>query len=385
MIAITAGVLYTPLERVDQPIVLVEDGVVSEIHSRAASETPRNARVIDFGDAILAPGFIDLHIHGAGGQDVMSPASDGLSAMETVLARHGVCSYFPTTVTAPLELILSCLERLANVIDRAANRTGQLARPLGIHLEGPFLSHVRRGVHPTEYLQRPTVALFERLWQAARGHIKLMTIAPEVEGAIEVISEAARRGVVISLGHSDAGLEQTRAAVDAGARHATHTFNAMRPLSHHEPGILGLILSEPRVSADIILDGIHVHPAVIKLFMRMKGPDQAILISDGLSATGMPEGHYRLGSMDIEVRGGKCLAGQTLAGSVLTLDQGVRNAMKFADLNGQDALRTATLNPAKVAGISAKAGALGPGLPADIVVLNRQYEVTQTIVHGCGL
>jgi N-acetylglucosamine-6-phosphate deacetylase len=387
MIAITAAVLFTPLERIHQPIVLIEDGFVTAVHSRTTFASPSNARLIDFGDAILAPGFVDIHIHGAGGQDVMSLGGDSLSAMEDVLVRHGVSSYLPTTVTAPIDLTLSSLARLADVIERASptGQNGHRARARGIHLEGPFLSHTRRGVHPSENLVRPSVAVFDRLWQAARGHIKVMTIAPELEGALEVISEASRRGVAVSLGHSDATLEQTRAAVAAGARHATHTFNAMRPLSHHDPGILGVVLTDTALSADIILDGIHVHPAMVELFVRMKGSEQTVLISDGLSATGMPEGHYRLGSFDIEVRGGRCLAGQTLAGSVLTLDQGVRNAMKFANLDFQEAVRTATLNPAKVGGISGQAGILAPGVPADIVVLHPQYEVIQTIVHGHGI
>ncbi len=387
MIAITAAALFTPLERIDQPIVLIEDGLVTAIHARTTFASPGNARVVDFGHAILAPAFVDIHIHGAGGHDVMSSNGQPLSSMESVLAQHGVTSYLPTTVTAPMDLTLSSLDRLADAIEQAAHRNheGHRANPRGIHLEGPFLSHVRRGVHPPENLLRPSMAVFDRLWQAARGHIKLMTIAPELDGALEVIEEAGKRGVAISLGHSDGTLEQARAAITAGARHATHTFNAMRPLSHHDPGILGLVLTDSAVSADIILDGIHVHPTMVKLFMRMKRPDDVVLISDALSATGMPEGHYRLGSFDVELRGGECLAGKTLAGSVLTLDRAVRNAMKFGELDAQHALRAATENPARVAGISGQAGTLAAGVPADIVVLNSQYEVIQTIVHGHGL
>jgi N-acetylglucosamine-6-phosphate deacetylase len=387
MIAITAAALFTPLERIDQPIVLIEDGLVTAVHPRTAFASPPNARVIDFGDAILAPAFVDIHIHGAGGQDVMSANGQPLSSMESVLAQHGVSSYLPTTVTAPLDLTLSSLDRLAAAIEQTASRnhTGQRARPRGIHLEGPFLSHARRGVHPPESLLRPSLAVFDRLWQAARGHVKLMTIAPELDGALEVIEGAVKCGVVVCVGHSDGTLEQTRAAVTRGARHATHTFNAMRPLSHHDPGILGLVLTDSALSADIILDGIHVHPTMVKLFMQMKSPEDVVLISDALSATGMPEGRYRLGSFDIEVRGGKCLAGKVLAGSVLTLDRAVRNAMKFGGVDAQRALRAATENPARVAGISGQAGRLVAGVPADIVVLNPQYEVIQTIVHGHGL
>ncbi|HVO60905.1 MAG TPA: N-acetylglucosamine-6-phosphate deacetylase [Terriglobales bacterium] len=383
MIAITAAVLFSPVERIEHPVVLMDDGFISEIQPRSSYTIPRNAQIIDCGDAILAPGFMDIHIHGAGSHDVMRPPGEGLPAMESVLACHGVTSYFPTTVTAPMDVTLSALERLADVIDRAdGNSNKGRANPIGIHLEGPFLSHARRGVHPPENLVRPSIAVFDRLWQAARGHVKLITIAPEVDGALEVIREATNRGVTVSIGHSDATFEQARAGVTAGARHATHTFNAMRPLSHRDPGILGLVLADDNLSADIILDGIHVDPVIAKLFLKMKGAERAVLISDGLSATGMPDGRYRLGAFDIQVKDGKCMAGDTLAGSVLTLDRAVRNAMQFGSIGPQLALRAASLNPAVASGTSAQRGKLAAGCRADIVVLNSSFEVIHTIVGG---
>jgi N-acetylglucosamine-6-phosphate deacetylase len=383
MIAITAAVLLSPVERMDHPIVLIEDGFIREIQPRAAYAIPANTRTIAFGEAILAPGFIDIHIHGAGGHDVMRPPSEGLPAMEQVLARHGVTSYFPTTVTAPMDITISALDRLADEIEKPCENSGATrAQPVGIHLEGPFLSHARRGVHPPEDLVRPSLPAFDSLWQAARGHVKLITIAPEIEGALELIAEAAKRGVTVSIGHSDATLEQAREGVAAGARHATHTFNAMRPLSHRDPGILGLVLTDERLTADIILDGIHVDPTVAKLFLKMKGPERAVLISDGLSATGMPDGHYRLGDFDIEVKDGRCLAGETLAGSVLTLDRAVRNAIQFAGIDAQQALQAASLNPATTTGIAAQRGKLAVGSRADIVVMNTKYEVVRTVVGG---
>ena len=383
MIAITAAVLFSPVERIEHPVVLIEDSLISEIQPRTHYTIPARARTIDFGDAIFAPGFVDIHIHGAGGHDVMRPPEEGLPAMERVLARHGVTSYFPTTVTAPMDITLAALERLADVIEQAAANSGEgRAQPVGIHLEGPFLSHARRGVHPAENLVSPSIAVFDQLWQAARGRVKLITIAPEVDGALEVIREAVKRGVTVSIGHSDATLEQARAGVAAGARHATHTFNAMRPLSHRDPGILGLVLTDDQLTADIILDGIHVEPEVAKLFLKMKGPERAVLISDALSATGMPEGHYRLGAFDIEVKDGKCVAGDTLAGSILTLDRAVRNTMQFGTFEPQQAVRAASLNPASATGISGQRGKLAVGCRADIVVLDSKYQVTHTLVGG---
>jgi N-acetylglucosamine-6-phosphate deacetylase len=384
MIAFTANCLYTPLERVEQPLLLVEDQVIVEAGSRAALPVPQGVRVVDFGDAVLAPGFVDIHIHGGAGHDVMDASPSGLSAVEHLLCKHGVTSYFPTTVTAPLDQTLSALDGLANAIESASRdegSRGERALPLGIHLEGPFLSHVRRGVHPPESLLLPTLPTFDRFWQAARGHIRIMTIAPELEGAREVIAEASQRGVCVSLGHSDADVNSARAAVAAGARHATHTFNAMRPLDHREPGIIGEVLTDSRLSADIIADGIHLDPAIIELFLKVKGPDAAVLITDAISATGMPEGSYRLGTFEVEVKNGRCMVGGKLAGSVLTLDRAIRNVMQFAHWDLQQALRLATLNPARVAGLATR-GRLEAGAKADFVVLSPGGEVRSTIVRG---
>jgi len=384
MIAFTANCLFTPLERVEQPLLLVEGHLIVEVGARAAGPIPSGVRIVDFGDAILAPGFVDIHIHGGAGQDVMNADSSGLAALEQLLFTHGVTSYFPTTVTAPLDQTLSALDRLANAVESSSKYEGsrtERAQPPGIHLEGPFLSHVRRGAHPPENLLLPTLPAFDRFWQAARGHIRVMTIAPELEGAQEVIAEAARRGVCVSLGHSDADLNSTRTALAAGARHATHTFNAMRPLDHRNPGIIGEVLTDSRLSADIIADGIHLDPAIVQLFLRAKGPDGAVLITDAISATGMPDGRYRLGTFEVEVKNGRCLSNGKLAGSVLTMDRAVRNVMQFAHWDLQQAVRLATLNPARVAGLATR-GKLEAGAEADFVVLSPGGEVRTTIVRG---
>jgi N-acetylglucosamine-6-phosphate deacetylase len=386
MIAITANLLFTPLDRIERPLVLVEDGVIAEVTSRARREVPHNCRVVDFGDGILAPGFIDIHIHGGGGHDVMEAGADALPPVERLLAAHGVSSYFPTTVTAPVDATLSALTRLADAIEAAEKwSAGELrARPMGIHLEGPFISHKRRGVHPPENLLAPSVAAFDRFWQAARGHIRVLTIAPELPGALEVIAEASARGVCVSLGHSDADLNAARAGFAAGARHATHTFNAMRPLDHRDPGILGEVLTDARLSADIIADGIHLDPVIVELFLKAKGHDAAVLITDATAATGMPDGRYRLGSLEVEVKDGRCMAGGKLAGSVLTMDRAVRNIVQFARWDLQQAVRLATLNPARVAGVK-QGGVLEAGAPADLVVLSPAGEVRNTVVRGVGL
>jgi len=382
-VTFTAKRLFTPVEEIENPVVFVQDGRISRVSTRSSTEIPRSASVVDFGDAVLAPGFFDIHIHGGAGLDVMHTSVSDLPRLGRFLAQHGVTGYFPTTVAAPLAATCSALDTLADAIEASARDTDSTqARPLGIHLEGPFLSHKRRGVHPLECLVAPTVEVFDRLWQAARGHVRMMTIAPEVPGAIEVITEAARRRVCVSIGHSDAEMPVARDAVKAGARHATHTFNAMRPLDHRAPGITGEVLSDDRLSADMIVDGIHVAPEVVKLFLKAKGHDRAVLITDAISATGMPDGRYQLGPIEVDVKDGKCTSNGSLAGSVLTMDRAIRNVIQFASWTLREAVRAATLNPAQAVGLASDRGVLVAGATADFVVLTQTGDVLKTVVGG---
>lgn len=382
----TARNLYTPTEEVAQPLLVVEDGRITELSSRSAKTLPANSSIVNFGDATITPGFLDIHIHGGAGLDVMLTTPADLPRLGKFLSDHGVTGYFPTTVAAPLDTTCTALGQLADAIEAANASTSPSpeARPLGIHLEGPFLSHKRRGVHPPENLLEPSLAIFDRLWQAARGHVRMMTIAPEIPGAMEVIPEAAKRGVCVSIGHSDAQLPAAKAAVAAGARHATHTFNAMRPLDHREPGIIGEVLSDDGITADLIADGIHVSPEVVKVFLQAKGADRAVLITDAISATGMPDGRYQLGPIQVDVKDGKCTSNGSLAGSVLTMDRAVRNVTRFSNWSLRDAVRAASLNPARAVGLSWNYGVLAPGASADFNVLSSSGDVIKTIVGGIG-
>src|SRR6202166_284664 len=390
MIVLRPNLLYTPQEEIENPLVFVEDGIVTGVFLETAREIPRNANVIDlsreYPDAILAPGFIDIHMHGGAGLDVMRASAGELPRLNHFLTKHGVTGYFPTTVAAPLDQTCAALEKLAEVIAApvgSGNGDAVQAPPPGIHPESPFLSHKRRGVHPPEYLVEPTLAIFERLWQAARGQVRMMTIAPELRGALDVIAEAARRKVCASIGHSDATAEAARAAVRAGARHATHTFNAMRPLDHRDPGILGEVLTDRHITADIIADGIHVAPEVMQLFLNAKGKDGSVLITDATAATGMPDGTYQLGPIQVTVKDGKCTMDGKLAGSVLTMDLAVRNITQFAGWSLQDAVRAATLNPARAVGLK-QCGVIAPGAEANLILLGPAGEVIKSMVRGCG-
>ena len=375
--------LFTPAHVIEDAAVSIQDGVISFVGMRAALRTPINARVVDFGDAILAPGLIDIHIHGGAGHDVMEGSDASLAAIERLITKHGVTSYCPTTVTAPVDDTLRSLDALGAAAKHAAGRNDpNRARPLGVHLEGPFLSYAKRGVHPPALLQPASRELFDRMWNAADGRVSVLTIAPEIEGAIDLIVEATRRGVCVSLGHSDADLPKARAGVNAGARHATHTFNAMRALDHRDPGIVGAVLTDASVTADVIVDGVHVDPTVVELFVRAKGVEAAVLITDAMSATGMPDGTYLLGEIEVHVHDGRCESNGRLAGSVLTLDRAIRNTVKFAQVSLHDAIRMATINPAKVLGIEKQKGVLSVGADADITVFTPTGEVVCTIIAG---
>lgn len=375
--------MFTPLEKVENAALVIEDGVIRFAGSRDHTSLPANARVIDFGDSILTPGLIDIHIHGGAGHDVMEGSDDSLAAIERLMLRHGVTSYCPTTVTAPMDLTLPALEMLSTAVKKARrNGCAGRAQPLGIHLEGPFLSHARAGVHRPTELQPPSLRVFSPMWEAAAGTISLLTIAPELTGALELIADATRRGVHVSMGHTNADLAQARVGIKAGAHHATHVFNAMRRMEHRSPGILAAILTDDAVTADIIVDGLHVEPEMVDLFLRAKGLDRAVLITDATSATGMPDGVYHLGSFEVTVTGERCESHGKLAGSVLTMDRALQNAMCFGRISFQDSLRLATLNPARVLGIENRKGVLKSGADADVAVFTPQGDVRQTIVRG---
>jgi N-acetylglucosamine-6-phosphate deacetylase len=295
------------------------------------------------------------------------------------LANHGVTAYLPTTVTAPEDRTLRALEHLGKSVK---HQSADRACPIGVHLEGPFISHAKRGVHSPQDLMQPSPEALERFWRASQGTLRMMTIAPELPGAVETIRRARTLGVHSSLGHSNATYAEAAGGIAAGADHATHTFNAMRALDHRDPGILGAVLENDGICADIIADGIHVDPCVLRLFLRAKGASKAVLITDAISATGMPDGAYKLGDLDVNVSGGRCEFGGRLAGSVLTLDRAVRNVMSFADWRLEHAVTLATLNPARLLGLTHERGMIAPGRRADLVALTAEGKVAHTIIAG---
>ena len=377
---LTAERLWDGTKLLDMPVVVIEDGRIASISTRAAKEAPGDAQVIDFPGSTLGPALFDVHNHGAKGHDVMEATPAALDAIGSFLASRGTGSYLATTVTAPLNTTLWSLSGLAKLLERPAV-AGQ-ARPIGIHLEGPFLSHSKRGVQPAEHLLAPDIATFDRFFEAAEGHIRLMTLAPELPGAVELTAHATARGVRVSLGHSNATAAETRAAIAAGAVSATHTFNAMRPLDHREPGILGTVLTCDTLFAEMICDGIHTAREMAKLWWRAKGPERAILVTDAMSAAGMPDGEYQLGGFAVQVANGRAMVGDTLAGSVLTLDRALANFVEFTGAPLEQALRLATVNPAAMTGLGDQAGSVAVGQPASLVAVDRAGKLVGSVVNG---
>jgi len=375
--------LYDGIRLLDDPVVLLEDGRVTSVTTRAASEIPTGARVLEFPGATLAPSFLDIHIHGAAGHDVMEATPEALVAVGGFLASRGTGGFLATTVTASLDATLRAVDGLAKLIAKPIGEG--LAQPLGIHLEGPFLSHAKRGVQPAEHLLAPSIATFDKLFEAAQGHVRLMTLAPELPGAAELTEHATRRGVRISLGHSNATAAETRAAIAAGAVSATHTFNAMRALDHREPGILGTVLTDDAVFAELICDGVHSRPEMARLWWRAKGPKRAILVTDAMSAAGMPDGEYDLGGFAVQVVNGCAMREGVLAGSLLTLDRALANFVAFTGATIDEGLRLLTANPAALIGLGEKAGCVGAGRVANLVAVNAEGKLIASIVHGVAV
>jgi N-acetylglucosamine-6-phosphate deacetylase len=376
------GRAFTPLTELRDAGILIRDGVIEAVGPRSGISLPAGANEISASDRIAAPGFLDVHIHGAGGHDVMEGTEDALRTVSKTIAAHGTTSYVATAVTARPEDICKSAEGISRYIALQRQATESRAEVLGIHFEGPFLSPVRRGVHPAEWLKLPSADLLERFIAAARGHALILTIAPELLGALLCIDAARKCGLVVGMGHTDATYEQARAAINRGAHHAVHVYNAMRPFTHRDSGVIGAVLTSPGVTAELIADGVHVDDTAMRLLLQAKGAGGVILITDGISATGMPDGKYMLGSLEVTVSGGVCRNAEgKLAGSTLTLDRALRNIVGLGVPLG-DALRMLTLNPATLLGIEYKKGSLRAGADADIVLLDDALNVTQVWTRG---
>jgi N-acetylglucosamine-6-phosphate deacetylase len=386
--AIYASRILTPQEELRDCVIVVEAGRITGIGHRDEVHIPPGAKDYVASGMTVVPGFVDVHIHGAGGHDVMEADTAALDKITATVARFGTTSIVATTVTAPIEATCHSLEGIAAYIrahESAADNARFGADVLGIHLEGPFINPERRGVHPVESIVAPSVEILEQFRTAAGNLIKIITIAPEMPGALKLIAAAIADGIVVGLGHTDADYAQARAAIQAGARHAVHVYNAMRPFTHRDPGVISAVLTDADVTAEIIADGVHVAGPAIQVLLGTKGFDTVLLVSDGTAATGMRDGTYRLGNFDVLVKDGVVRNSEgKLAGSTLTLDRAIRYLVDLG-VPMVDAIRMATILPARRLGLAGKKGIIAVGADADLVVLTPDLHVAGVMTRGVGL
>lgn len=368
------GTVVTPEGLLENGDVLIEGGRITEVGHNLQCEADER---IDAAGQYVLPGFIDMHIHGAAGSDVMDATPEAIRAMADVLPKEGTTSFLATSMTQAPEAISAAMRNLA-AFD---SEPGQ-ADMLGIHLEGPFVSPKRAGAQPLQYICPPDDSQFDQWQEESGGRIKMVTFAPEEPGGMQFIRKLASENVIASIGHTDASVIQMEEAAEAGAKQATHLYNQMSPFHHREPGAIGGALLTDNLSAEIIADFIHSHPKSVELAYRMKGPDRLILITDAMRAKGLQPGEYELGGQPVHVTETDArLADGTLAGSILKMDQAVKNVAGMLGLGPVEVAKITSGNAARQLGISQK-GAIAAGKDADLVVLDDQWNVVRTICGG---
>ncbi|MBK8904340.1 MAG: N-acetylglucosamine-6-phosphate deacetylase [Anaerolineaceae bacterium] len=375
MICIEHATVYTPDEVIADGAVWVADGRIQTITRSSQIDLPGRASCIDATGLHLVPGFIDLQLNGAIGLDFTTEPR-GIWPVADYLPRTGVTSFLPTIITAPLTAVSAAQK----IITGSPPRGFRGATPLGLHIEGPFLHPDKKGAHNPAHLQLPTAEKVAS-WSPENG-VRLVTLAPELDGALDVVRLLSERGVVVSAGHSAATFAQAVAGFAAGICYGTHLFNAMPPLHHREPGLAGALLADERATIGLIVDGEHVHPELVKLVWRLVGSGRLTLVTDAMAALGMPPGRYMLGSHQVIVDETTArLPSGTLAGSVLGMDTAVRNLIRFTGCTLAEALPTVTRTPADLLGLPHK-GRLAPTCDADLLLLTPNLEVHTTFVGG---
>ncbi len=363
------GRVVTDREVWDGATVLIEGSAIRSV----GREPARADETVEMPESFLVPGFVDLQVNGAFGIDVAT-RPDRLGELSGKLLATGTTSYLPTVVSLPLQEYPS---HLSGIPLGAASG----AEPLGLHLEGPFINPDKKGAHREENIVPPDVEALAAMLDAAT--VRMITMAPELNGAPELIEVATERGVLVSLGHSDADFEAAREALDSGAGSVTHLFNAMSPFHHRDPGLPGAALSHPRCSCGIIADGRHVHPKVVKLAFKVLGPDRLYLVTDAISAAGMGDGEYSLAGRRVYVEDATPrLEDGTIAGSVLKMDDALKNALEFTGCTLPEAVRMASTTPARLVGEGERKGRLARNYDADIAALSAELEVEAVWVKG---
>ena len=339
-------------------------------------------RVVDCSEhRYVMPGMIDIHVHGAAGFDFMDGSHEAFEGIALALAKEGTTSFLATTITNPAE---QTMDTLKNLEDYQKQKNGPgFADMLGIHLEGPFINKKQKGAQPESAIIPPNAAIF-REWQTLSGNtIKVITFAPELDEQFELLAELKKTHVIPSMGHTDASYDEVLQAIQHGVRHATHLFNGMKGMHHRDPGVVGAALLQDEVHVEIIPDGIHFHPDLLKMIVKMKGLEKVLVITDGMRAKGMPDGEYDLGGQQVTVRDGKCLlANDSLAGSIVTMNQARLNLAIWLSLSIHEQIQITSINQAKRLGQFDRKGSIQAGKDADIVVIGQDGEVELTICRG---
>ena len=378
LLAIDAGIVLTPLKKFAPGRVIIDGPLIRDVGTAETITIPSGAERVDASQMFVTPGFVEPHIHGCGGVDLMDGTHESLNVVSRTLPRHGTTSFLATTVSSPSDVLTAAIEKIGGQIARHFDG----AQPLGIHLEGPFISPVKRGTHKVANVSVPDASLFQQWIRAANNSVRLVTLAPELPGTREVVRIARDAGIVVAMGHSNATFQEAHSAAGDGVCYAVHTFNAMRAFSHRDPGIVGEVLSDDRIFAEIIADGIHVDRSVVRLFARAKGRERVLLVTDAISATDMPDGRYMLGNDTVDVSGGVCRDSEgRLAGSTLTQDVALHNFVQWSGWPFEDALLGLTLNPARALNLEKK-GMLEPGADADVVLMDQTFRIMKTFVKG---
>jgi len=374
---IRGGQLLTPDQTLEDSVLVIEAGRVTAIEPvQQVAGSPADTRVISAAGLMVAPGLIDVHVHGSAGSDTMDATPEALITMAGFFVKHGVTAFLATTISQSPQAVWAAVENAAR---NSAGLEG--AQPLGIHLEGPYLNPAHRGAQPEQWVRNPDPVEYTRWFET--GIVRLVTVAPEIPGALECIRAGVRSGIRFSAGHTDASFDQVRQAADEGLSQSTHTFNGMRGLHHREPGTVGAVLGDDRIFCEVIADGVHVHPAVVGLMVRAKGVERTLLVTDAIRAAGLADGKYDLGKQMVTVREGVARTESGgLAGSTLTLNRAVFNAMRFTGLTINQALRMATTTPAAALGLSSRKGALRPGMDADAILFDASLNIQAAVVQG---
>lgn len=368
----------TPRGVVTRANLVVENGRIAAITAQPVDAPPAAVHIDAQGNLAL-PGFIDMHVHGGHGFDVMDGTVEAVHGLAVHLGQHGITGFLATTVTASLDDTLAAAEVVRQA--RAVPCPG--AAILGMHLEGPYINPSRRGAQALAHIRLPAQAELARVIEASGDCVRLVTLAPELPGAHEMAAYLHQRGIIASMGHSDATYEEALAALDAGFSHVTHTFNAMRPFQHRDPGITGVALSEPRAVAELIADGLHVHPGAARVLIQARGPQGVVLVSDAIRGASLPYGCYRMGGQDVWTsENGARTASGNLAGSLLTLETALRNVLSWTAMPLHTALAMTSMNQAQEMGMAAQKGSLEVGKDADIVLCSAALEVVMTMVGG---